>query len=200
MSLGKHSKRLGFSENGWCEGGLKCRILKSPNFDSRPKNTTIDVLVLHNISVPEGIFGGKEIENLFLNQLDVSKEIFKPLLDLKVSSHFLIKRTGSLVQFVSLRDRAWHAGKSSFLGRVGCNDFSVGIEIEGTDFEKFNDAQYDTLGNLIISIKNFLPGLSAITSHSFIAPGRKTDPGPYFDWNRVREAIETAEKNIFLFP
>ena len=200
MSIGKHSKRLGFSENGWCEGGSKCRILKSPNFDSRPKNTTIDLLVLHNISVPEGIFGGKEIENLFLNQLDASKKIFKPLLNLKVSSHFLIKRTGSLVQFVSLRERAWHAGQSSFLGRVGCNDFSIGIEIEGTDFEKFNDAQYDTLGNLIISIKNFLPGLSAITSHSFIAPGRKTDPGPYFDWNRVREAIETAEKNIFLFP
>ena len=200
MSIGKHSKRLGFSENGWCEGGLKCRILKSPNFDSRPKNTTIDVLVLHNISVPEGIFGGKEIENLFLNQLDTSKTIFKPLLNLRVSSHFLIKRTGSLVQFVSLRERAWHAGQSSFLGRVGCNDFSIGIEIEGTDFEKFNDAQYDTLENLIISIKNFLPGLSSITSHSFIAPGRKTDPGPYFDWNRVREAIETAEKNIFLFP
>ena len=86
------------------------------------------------------------------------------------------------------------------MGRVRCNDFSIGIEIEGTDFEKFNDAQYDTLENLIISIKNFLPGLSSITSHSFIAPGRKTDPGPYFDWNRVREAIETAKKNIFLFP
>ena len=117
-----------------------------------------------------------------------------------MSSHFLIRRTGSLVQFVSLQDRAWHAGESSFLGRVGCNDFSIGIEIEGTDFEKFNDAQYYTLENLIISIKNFLPNVSSITSHSFIAPGRKTDPGPYFDWDRVREAIESAKKNIFLFP
>ena len=122
------------------------------------------------------------------------------MFNLKVSSHFLIRRTGSLIQFVSLQDRAWHAGESSFLGRVRCNDFSIGIEVEGTDFENFNDAQYDTLENLILSIKNFLPGLSYITSHSFIAPGRKTDPGPYFDWNRVREAIETAKKNIFLFP
>ena len=200
MSLGKYGKRFDFSDNGWCEEDLNCRILKSPNFDSRPKNTTIDLLVLHNISLPEGTFGGKEIENLFLNQLDTSKEIFKPLLNLKVSSHFLIRRTGSLVQFVSLQDRAWHAGESSFLGRLGCNDFSIGIEIEGTDFEKFDDAQYHTLENLIISIKNFLPDISCITSHSFIAPGRKTDPGPYFDWNRIREAIETAKKNIFLFP
>ena len=194
------AKGLIFLITGGVKGDSNCRILKSPNFDSRPKNTTIDLLVLHNISLPEGIFGGKEIENLFLNQLDTSKKIFKPLLNLKVSSHFLIRRTGSLVQFVSLQDRAWHAGESSFLGRVGCNDFSIGIEIEGTDFEKFNDAQYYTLENLIISIKNFLPNLSSITSHSFIAPGRKTDPGPYFDWNRVREAIETAKKNIFLFP
>ena len=156
MSLGKYGKRFDFSDMGWCEGGSNCRILKSPNFDSRPKNTTIDLLVLHNISLPEGIFGGKEIENLFLNQLDTSKKIFKPLLNLKVSSHFLIRRTGDLVQFVSLQDRAWHAGESSFLGRVGCNDFSIGIEIEGTDFEKFNDSQYCTLENLIISIKDLI--------------------------------------------
>ena len=200
MSLGKQSKRFLFSDNGWCEGDSSCRITKSPNFDSRPKNTTIDLLVLHNISLPEGIYGGEEIEKLFLNQLDTSEKIFKPLVNLKVSSHFLIRRTGSLVQFVSLQDRAWHAGESSFLGRVRCNDFSIGIEIEGADFEKFNGAQYDTLESLIISIKNFLPGLSSIASHSFIAPGRKTDPGPYFDWNRVGEAIETAKKNIFLFP
>ena len=200
MSLQKHSKRFYFSDNGWCEGDANCRVSKSPNFDSRPKGTEIDLLVLHNISVPEGIFGGEGIENLFLNQLDTSKKIFKPLFNLKVSSHFLIRRTGSLIQFVSLQDRAWHAGESSFLGRVRCNDFSIGIEVEGTDFENFNDAQYDTLENLILSIKIFLPGLSYITSHSFIAPGRKTDPGPYFDWNRVREAIETAKKNIFLFP
>ena len=200
MSLQKHSKRFYFSDNGWCEGDANCRVSKSPNFDSRPKGTEIDLLVLHNISVPEGIFAGDGIENLFLNQLDTSKKIFKPLHNLKVSSHFLIRRTGSLVQFVSLQDRAWHAGESSFLGRVGCNDFSIGIEIEGTDFDKFNDAQYYTLETLIISIKNFLPNLSSITSHSFIAPGRKTDPGPYFDWNRVREAIESAKKNIFLFP
>ena len=200
MSLRKHSKRFNFSDNGWCEGDSNCRIMKSPNFDSRPKDAKIDLIVLHNISLPEGIFGGGEIENLFLNKLDTSKKIFKPLLNLKVSSHFLIKRSGSLVQFVSLQDRAWHAGESSFFGRVRCNDFSIGIEIEGTDFEKFNDAQYDTLENLIISIKNFFPGLSSITSHSFIAPDRKTDPGPYFDWDRVKEAVETAQKNIFLFP
>ena len=200
MRLRKHNKKFDFSYKGWCKGDSNCRIIKSPNYDSRPNNTTIDLIVLHNISLPQGSFGGKEIENLFLNQLDTSKKIFKPLLNLKVSSHFLIRRAGSLVQFVSLHDRAWHAGESSFLGRHRCNDFSIGIEIEGTDFEKFNDAQYDTLENLIISIKNFLPGLSSITSHSFIAPGRKTDPGPYFDWNRVREPIETAKKNIFLFP
>ena len=200
MSFGKYSKRFDFSDNGWCERDSNCRILKSPNFDPRPKNTPIDLLVLHSISLPEGVFGGNEIENLFLNQLDTSKNIFKPLLNLKVSSHFFIRRTGSLVQFVSMQDRAWHAGESSFLGRVRCNDFSIGIELEGTDFVKFNDAQYDTLENLILSITNFLPGVSFITSHSFIAPGRKTDPGLYFDWNRVREAIETAKKNIFLFP
>ena len=200
MSRGKYNKRLDFSDSGWCEGDSNCQILKSPNFDSRPKNTKIDLLVLHNISLPEGIYGGKEIEDLFLNQLDTSKKIFKPLLNFKVSSHFLIRRTGSLIQFVSLQDRAWHAGKSSFLGRVRCNDFSIGIEIEGTDFEQFNDEQYNTLETLIISIKNFLPGVDYITSHSFIAPGRKTDPGPYFDWNRVKEVVETAKKNIFLFP
>ena len=180
MSLGKHSKRFDFSDNGWCEGDSNCRILKSPNFDSRPKNTTIDLLVLHNISVPEGIFGGKEIENLFLNQLDTSKKIFKPLLNLKVSSHFLIRRTGSLVQFVSLQDRAWHAGESSFLGRVRCNDFSIGIEIEGTDFEKFNDAQYDTLENLIISIKNFLPSLSCYNKPLFYCARKENRSGPIF--------------------
>ena len=200
MSLRKHSKKFDFTDKGWCEGDANCRIMKSPNFDSRPKGTTIDLLVLHNISLPEGVFGGEEIENLFLNQLDTSKSTFKSLLNLNVSSHFLIKRPGSLVQFVSLWDRAWHAGESSFLGRVRCNDFSIGIEIEGTDFEKFNDAQYDTLENLILSIKDFLPDLSSITGHSFIAPDRKTDPGPYFDWNRVKEAVETAKKNIFLFP
>ena len=200
MSLRKHSKRFDFSDNGWCERDPACRIIKSPNFDSRPKNTTIDLLVLHSISLPEGVFGGKEIENLFLNQLDTSKKIFKPLHNLKVSSHFLIRRTGSLVQFVSLLHRAWHAGESSFLGRAKCNDFSIGIEIEGTDFEQFNDAQYYTLENLIISIKDFLPDFSYITSHAFIAPERKTDPGPCFDWNRVKEAIESTKKNIFLFP
>ena len=200
MSLRKQSKRFGFSDNGWCNESSDCRIIKSPNFDARPKGTKIDLLVLHNISLPLGKFGGKEIENLFLNQLDTSKKIFKPLRNLEVSCHFLIKRTGSLIQFVSLLDRAWHAGESSFLGRVRCNDYSIGIEIEGTDFEKFNDEQYVTLDNLIVSIGNFLPSLSSIASHSFIAPDRKTDPGPYFDWNRVRETVETTKKNIFLFP
>ena len=200
MNLSKNSKRYDFLESGWCSEESECRIVKSPNFDARPDNITIDVLVIHNISLPTGQFGGKEIENLFLNQLDTSKKVFQPLVGLKVSSHFFIERTGALVQFVSLWDRAWHAGESSFLGRKGCNDFSIGIEIEGTDFVEFNNEQYVTLKNLILSIKFFLPSLNAITSHSFIAPNRKTDPGPFFEWSKVSEAIEKSKKNFFLFP
>ena len=200
MSKKKFFSTYDFLRNGWCAEESNCRVMKSANFDLRPKKTTIDLLVLHNISLPLGEFGGGEIESLFLNKLDTSKKNLHSLVNLKVSSHFLIKRSGALIQFVSLWDRAWHAGESSFLGRSACNDFSIGIEIEGTDFIEFAEQQYVTLIDLIISITQFVPSLNSIAGHSFIAPNRKTDPGPFFDWKRIQEAIDISKKNIFLFP
>ncbi len=200
MVLDNTPKTYEFFENGWSRDELNCQIVKSPNFDERPAGANIDLVVIHNISLPPGKFGGQDIKNLFLNRLDPSKQIFKPLVNLKVSSHFLIERSGALVQFVSLWDRAWHAGESSFFGRPACNDFSVGIEMEGSDFVEFAEEQYVTLLALIRSIGIFLPDLRAITGHSFIAPSRKTDPGPFFRWDRLKEAIEKSEKKFFLFP
>jgi AmpD protein len=161
------------------------RFVRSPNHDARPRGTAITLAVLHSISLPPGQFGGDAIERLFTNRLDsAAHPFFRQIEGLKVSAHFLIRRDGELVQFVPVARRAWHAGLSSWRGRNRCNDFSVGIEIEGTDHSAFDDRQYRRLAALLADLRRSLP-LRDIAAHSDVAPGRKTDPGAHFDWARV---------------
>ena len=160
----------------------------SPYFDSRPKDTDISLIVIHSISLPPGKYGGNEIKDFFLNELDTSNhEYFESIKNLKVSSHILIKRTGETLQFVPFNKRAWHAGISSYLGKENCNDYSIGIELEGTDDSEFTDEQYNSLKNLTSSLIRSYPNLSEdrLVGHSDIAPGRKSDPGIFFDWKRL---------------
>ena len=172
---------------GWCQ---EMRKLCSPNFDARPQGIAIDLLVIHNISLPPGEFGGQYIDALFTNQLNANAHpYFAQLEGLRVSAHFLIYRDGTATQFVSTLDRAWHAGVSEFDGRERCNDFSIGIELEGDDTTPFSDMQYSTLSALTQALMNAHP-LGRVTGHENIAPGRKTDPGPHFDWGRYQSAIE----------
>jgi AmpD protein len=168
------------------------RQVPSPNCDERPAGTTIDLLVIHNISLPPGRFGGPWIEALFQNRLDPrAHPYFAGVADRRVSAHLLIRRDGELIQFVDLRRRAWHAGPSHFAGRAACNDYSIGIELEGADEVPFTDAQYDRLAAVTEILMQRWPAITAarIVGHSDIAPGRKTDPGPAFDWVRYRAAI-----------
>ena len=161
------------------------RDVWSPNHDARPPGVEVSLVVVHAISLPPGQFGGDAIERLFTNRLDpAAHPYFESIAHLRVSSHFLVRRDGALVRFVPLERRAWHAGTSSWRGRGRCNDFSVGIELEGADDAPFEDAQYDALGGLLAQLRAELP-LRAIAGHSEIAPGRKTDPGPRFDWQRL---------------
>ena len=169
------------SQNGIIDVAEFC---PSPNFDERPNNDSIDLIVIHAISLPEGHYNTQLIKDLFLNCLDPGKnEFLGSIKDLKVSSHFLITREGKLIQFVPTNKRAWHAGISLYKGRENCNDFSIGIELEGCDDEAFEKQQYQSLSRLI----NFLSidlkiNKQNIVGHADIAPGRKTDPGPFFDW------------------
>ena len=157
----------------------------SPNFDARPENTIINMVVIHNISLPPNQFGGNGVLQLFTNQLDPNEHpYYAEIYTRKVSAHFLIRRDGEIIQFVSCLDRAWHAGVSSWQGRERCNDFSIGIELEGNDFEAFEPKQYVTLIELVNKLKKAYP-IIHIVGHSDIAPGRKTDPGPYFDWSQL---------------
>lgn len=167
----------------------QARQVPSPNYNARPIADDIALLVIHNISLPPGQFGGDQIEALFQNRLDCDAHpYFESLRELRVSSHFLIRRDGELVQFVPCDRRAWHAGVSSWQGRDNCNDYSLGIELEGTDHLAYEEAQYRTLAALCAALIRTYPGLSheAITGHEHIAPGRKTDPGSAFDWSRLR--------------
>lgn len=162
-----------------------CQVIPSPNADDRPQGTVIDMIVIHNISLPPSQFGGEGIMQLFTNQLDpAAHPYYAGIAHLRVSSHFLIRREGELVQFVSCNRRAWHAGASHWQGRERCNDFSIGIELEGCDEQPFNEAQYATLQALIVAVQQRYP-IAHIVGHSEIAPGRKTDPGPFFDWQRI---------------
>jgi AmpD protein len=162
------------------------RQVASPNCDARPVATAIELVVIHNISLPPGEFGGSAIEALFTNTLDHSAHpYYAGLKDLKVSAHFLVRRDGEVIQFVPCEKRAWHAGQSSWQGRQACNDFSIGIELEGTDELPFADAQYAALNALLDAIKARYP-IAGVSGHSEIAPSRKTDPGPHFDWPRIR--------------
>jgi len=161
-------------------------FVKSPNFDERPPGAKVEVVVIHNISLPPGEFGGPFIEDLFLNRLHPGAHpYFAGIAHLKVSAHFLVRRDGQVIQFVDTDQRAWHAGVSSWRGRERVNDFSVGIELEGTDDVAFEDAQYDALNALLDHLQERY-GKLPLTGHSDVAPGRKTDPGPCFDWSRVR--------------
>lgn len=169
--------------DGWLNAPA-CTV-KSPNFNDRPEHTTISLIVVHNISLPPNLFGSDDIERFFCNQLDVDKHpYFETIQSLKVSAHVLIKRTGETVQFVNFNDRAWHAGRSSFAGQDECNDYSIGIELEGADNLPFSKAQYLSLTTLIKALQQHYPAITnqRITGHSTIAPGRKTDPGPCFNW------------------
>ena len=163
----------------------------SPNFDERPKNAVIDLIVIHAISLPVGCYNTQLIKDLFLNCLDSGKDEFlESIKDLKVSSHFLITRKGALIQFVPTDKRAWHAGISAYKGRENCNDFSIGIELEGCDDEEFEQSQYNSLSRLI----NFLSidlkiNKQNIVGHSDIAPDRKTDPGPLFDCTLLQSML-----------
>ncbi len=164
----------------------------SPNFNQRPDPEDVDLLVIHNISLPPGQFGGDSIERFFTNCLDHSLHpFFKEIEGVEVSAHLLVCRDGSVIQFVPLNHRAWHAGRSRFQGRENCNDFSIGIELEGTDTSPYNVEQYIALAKLTSDIQQLYPKITndRITGHSDIAPGRKTDPGEAFDWEHYRSLL-----------
>ncbi len=171
-------------------GFLKAaKRIDSPNFDERPAHTLINMIVIHNISLPPSQYGGDGIVQLFTNQLNPNEHpYYAEIYTRKVSAHFLIRRDGEVIQFVSCLNRAWHAGVSNWQGRERCNDFSIGIELEGSDFEAFEPKQYQTLIALVKKLKQAYP-IEHIVGHSDIAPGRKTDPGPFFDWSQL-EAVK----------
>jgi len=166
---------------GWASG---MRRIASPNCDARPHGTAIELLVIHNISLPPGEFGGEAIAQLFTNTLDTEAHpYYAQLQGVRVSAHFLIRRNGEIVQFVPCSKRAWHAGASLWQGRSGCNDFSIGVELEGSDHVPFSDPQYTALVRLTRRLQRIYP-IRALAGHADIAPGRKTDPGPCFEWPR----------------
>lgn len=180
----------GASAAGWVRGA---RRVPSANCDDRPAGTVVSLVVLHSISLPRGVYGGDAIERLFTNRLDPAAHAsFAGLAGLRVSAHFLVRRTGALLQFVPLSARAWHAGASVWRGRARCNDYSVGIELEGTDDGEFEPAQYQRLAGLIEQLRERLP-LRAIAGHSDVAPGRKADPGARFDWARALRTCARPE-------
>ncbi|MBV1913744.1 MAG: 1,6-anhydro-N-acetylmuramyl-L-alanine amidase AmpD [Pseudomonadales bacterium] len=179
-------------ENGWLSGFDSVTHRLTPNQNDRPANTPISLLVVHGISLPPGQFGGQYIEDFFLNQLDPEQHsYFKSICEQQVSSHLLIKRDGEVVQFASFESRAWHAGASCFDQEVNCNDFSIGIELEGTDQLPYEEIQYNQLVAVTHALMAAYPQITTdrIVGHSDIAPGRKTDPGPGFDWNYFRALI-----------
>jgi N-acetyl-anhydromuramoyl-L-alanine amidase len=171
---------------GWQQAARHC---PSPNFGPRPPGSVIDLLVIHSISLPPGVYGGPEVEQLFTNQLDwQAHPYFEQIRGIEVSSHFFIRRDGELVQFVDADARAWHAGTSVWRGRSNCNDHSIGIELEGLEGDSFESPQYQTLSHLCGSLSQRYP-VSQIAGHEHIAPGRKLDPGPGFDWARLQHSL-----------
>ena len=172
---------------GWLEGVRRAR---SPNADARPPGAEVTLVVVHGISLPPGRFGGDAIERLFANRLDPDAHpSFRTIANLRVSAHFLIRRDGSMLQFVPCGMRAWHAGVSRWKGRERCNDFSIGVELEGTDERPYTARQYRRLATLVRRLAARFP-IADVAGHSDVAPGRKTDPGPSFDWPRLRRLLE----------
>lgn len=197
MSAPTHVPMLTLDAEGWVS---EAERLPSPNFDARPADTPTDLLVVHNISLPPGQFGGGEIAAFFQNRLDHDAHpFFDEIRGVRVSSHFLVRRDGALQQFVSCNARAWHAGASSFEGRTRCNDFSIGVELEGTDDLPYTEAQYVTLAALTRALREHYP-IQAVVGHADIAPGRKTDPGPYFEWQRLRRMASLSPQALPFQP
>ena len=166
----------------------EAEYIPSPNMDDRPEGTEINLLVIHSISLPPGEYGGNSIEQLFTNSLQANAHpYFEQIHQLEVSAHVLIKRNGDIIQFVPFNKRAWHAGKSCYQGNECCNDFSIGIELEGTDTDPFESRQYESLVELVKSLCKHYPSITTqrIAGHSDISPGRKTDPGSGFDWDKL---------------
>ncbi len=183
--MDKTGPGLAISPDGRVQGA---RFIPSPNCDARPEGAPVELVVIHNISLPPGQFGGDGVIELFTNRLDpTAHPYYATIHQLKVSAHFFVRRDGELIQFVPCSQRAWHAGVSVWQGRERCNDFSIGIELEGSDDTPFTNAQYATLNTLVRLLMGTYP-IHGITGHSDIAPGRKTDPGPCFDWSRIQQA------------
>lgn len=179
-------------KDGWLMGVEHC---PSPHFNQRPSADDISLLVIHNISLPPGKFGSNHISQLFLGQLDPTDDpYFVDIYQLQVSAHCLVRRDGSIIQYVSFYDRAWHAGVSEFCGRTQCNDFSIGIELEGTDDTPYTDSQYQSLVSVVEQLLTAYPklDLQSIVGHCDIAPGRKTDPGAAFDWQYFKKKVESV--------
>lgn len=174
----------------WHSGWYRfARCLASPNFGARPDGQAVDLIVLHSISLPPGVYGGSAVQELFTNKLDWEKhEYFKSIKGVQVSSHFYVRRNGELWQFVSVNQRAWHAGRSHYGGRDDCNDFSIGIELEGLEGEPFEPMQYETLASLCAAIAQEYP-VQHVAGHEHIAPGRKFDPGAGFDWCYLQQIL-----------
>lgn len=176
----------------------RARVVWSPNFDERPAGTTLDLIVVHGISLPPGEYGGPWIENLFTNTLPPHEHpYFATVAALKVSTHLLIRRDGAIEQYVPFHQRAWHAGQSNYRGRERCNDFSIGIELEGADTDAYEPTQYRVLAEVIMDLCDAYPSLSPqrVVGHSDIAPGRKTDPGVAFDWPRLKALLRIHESS-----
>ncbi|AKJ27741.1 1,6-anhydro-N-acetylmuramyl-L-alanine amidase AmpD [Caldimonas brevitalea] len=170
----------------WQQGWWRhARRVASPNFGPRPLAAAIDLVVIHSISLPPGRYGGPEIEQLFTNRLDWNAHpYFEQIRGIEVSSHFVIRRDGELIQFVSCDDRAWHAGRSTFQGRENCNDYSIGVELEGLEDHPFTGPQYVALVSLLTALRDHYP-IEHVAGHEHIAPGRKRDPGSAFDWSAL---------------
>lgn len=182
--------------DGWWSAA---RRIDSPNFGPRPAGEPVTLAVIHSISLPPGVYGGDAIERLFTNRLDASAHpYFERLRGLEVSSHFVIRRDGELLQFVSAGDRAWHAGRSSWRGRDNCNDYSVGIELEGLEGLGFEPVQYTRLAELLSALAVEHPQLRDVAGHEHVAPGRKQDPGPGFDWAGLRAALHARGLSLLL--
>ena len=181
-------------ESGWCRFAEKC---VSPNYDARPSCSEISLLVIHNISLPPAEFGGGFIHQFFTGRLDCNQHVyFKSIIELKVSAHCLIERDGTLTQFVSFLDRAWHAGRSRFGGVEECNDYSIGVELEGTDSLPYTKSQYLCLVHLTKLLMETYPRITCqrIVGHSDVAPNRKTDPGPAFDWSYYKKSLMSVNR------
>ena len=168
------------------------QLISSPNCDDRPPGNEISLLVIHNISMPPDIFEGDGVIDLFTNQVNPNVSYYETIRDLRVSAHFFVRRNGEIIQFVSCGKRAWHAGESNWKGKACCNDFSIGVEMEGSDTTPFTDSQYIALVALTMELSKIYP-IADIIGHSDIEPKRKTDPGPYFDWPHFQEALDLAK-------